>query len=88
MGSVTAQLQLLQQLEGQLLRFRKEKSFVDPALKDARKQFRATAEVILLQNYRVALVRMSPNKVCNLQQDLGKLLEMRLGHHFLTTFNA
>lgn len=58
MGSVTAQLQLLQQLEGQLLKFRKEKSFVDPALTNARKQFRATAEVILLQNYRVALVRV------------------------------
>ena len=58
MGSVTAQLQLLQQLEGQLLRLRKEKTFVDPAIKEVRKQFRATAETILLNNYRVALVRV------------------------------
>lgn len=58
MGSVTAQLQLLQQLEGQLLKLRKEKSFVDPALKDARKQFRSTAEAILLVNYRTGLVRL------------------------------
>ena len=56
MGSVTAQLQLLQQLEGQLLKLRKEKSFTDPALRDVRKQFRATAEAILLKNYRIAMV--------------------------------
>lgn len=57
MGSVTAQLQLLQQLEGQLLKLRRDKNFVDPALRDVRKQFRATAEAILLKNYRSALVR-------------------------------
>lgn len=56
MGSVTAQLQLLQQLEGQLLKLRKEKSFTDPALRDVRKQFRATAEAILIKNYRTAMV--------------------------------
>ena len=59
MGSVIAQLQLLQQLEGQLLKLRKEKSFIDPALRDVRKQFRATAEAILLKNHRIAMVRPS-----------------------------
>jgi hypothetical protein len=57
MGSVTAQLQLFHQLEGQLLKLRKEKSFTDSAVRDVRRQLRATAEVILLQNYRAATVR-------------------------------
>ena len=60
MGSVTAQLQLLQQLEGQLLRLRKEKSFLDPAVKDVRRQFRATAEAVLLRNYLIAMVYPRP----------------------------
>ena len=56
MSSVTAQLQLLQQLEGQLLKLRKEKGFIDPAVRDVRKQFRASADSIMLKNYRAALV--------------------------------
>ena len=57
-GSVTAQLQLFHQLEGQLLKLRKEKSFTDPAVRDVRRQLRATSELILLQNYTAASVRL------------------------------
>ena len=56
-GSVTAQLQLFHQLEAQLLKLRKEKSFTDPAVRDVRRQLRATSELILLQNYTAASVR-------------------------------
>lgn len=40
-----------------MLKLRKEKSFTDPAVRDVRRQLRATSEVVLLQNYKAATVR-------------------------------
>lgn len=63
MASVTAQLQLLQQLEGQLRKLTKEKTFSEPAVRDVRKQLRAAAESVVLKNYAVSEVRCAATAV-------------------------
>lgn len=56
MASVTAQMELLQQLEGQLRKLSKEKSFSDPAVRELRKRVRVAAEGVLLRNISAAEV--------------------------------
>ena len=65
MDLVTGRLQLLLQLESQLRQLSKEKSFWDPAVRGVRKQFRTTAEGIILQNFKAAEVAYCLHSYCS-----------------------